>query len=74
VPETRTVKVPVRTLRFVEQEQVRVVAVGPAPRQVVVPQQAAASPGLPLGGVSRLESDPPRIPSGFPATGGTIRR
>ncbi len=73
VPETRTVKVPVRTLRFVEQDQVRVVAVGPAPQQAV-PQQAASSPGLPLGGVSRLESDPPRVPSGFPASGGTIRR
>jgi hypothetical protein len=74
VPETRTVKVPVRTLRFVEQEQVRVVAVGPAPREVVVAQPAPVAPGLPLGGVSQLQSDPPRIPSGFPATGGTIRR
>ena len=77
VPEARTVKVPVRTLRFVEQDQVRVVAVGPAPREVIATQPSAAAPvatGLPLGGVSRLESDPPRIPSGFPATGGTIRR
>ena len=67
VPEQRTVRVPVTTLRFVEKEEVWRVAIVP-------PGQAASSPpppvqtaeGGPIGGIARLDGDPPRQGTGGP--------
>jgi hypothetical protein len=72
VPQTQTVQAPVNTQKYVSQEVVSRVAVsGPAPQ--VVPQAApAATPtlvrrasgsigyGEPIGGIARLNQDPPR--------------
>jgi len=68
IPEKRMVQVPVTTQRIVSDEVVRRVAVSVAPR----PRGAANG----IGGVARLESDPPRQGTGWQAakTGTTIRR
>jgi len=55
VPETRTVQVPITTQRVAEREIIERVAVSASPSGA----QTAQS-GRPLGGVARLESDPPR--------------
>ncbi len=74
VPETRTVRVPVTTLRFAEEQQVTRVAVNsPSPTWKSPRKSAATIARRPaeIGGISRMENDPPR--SGM-SSGGTIRR
>jgi len=70
VPETKTVEVPVTVQRMVPEEVVTRVAVGTAPtsrtmianggRLAPIPRPAGNSTGVTVGGVARLESDPPR--------------
>jgi hypothetical protein len=76
VPETRTVRTPVAAWRTVEKEVVSRVAVSgrPAPPLVAVDTPGLA-PAERIGGVSRLDNDPPRYGTSTawrPATG-TIR-
>lgn len=75
IPEKQVVQIPVTNLRFVDEEQISRVAVsGPgagdpfaAPSYVAQRQR--------IGGVSRLDSDPPRYgDSGWRTVGGTVRR
>ena len=66
VPETRVVQVPVVTQQIVSDEVVRRVVVSVAP-----PKLGPSN----VGGVARLESDPPRQGTGWQARAGTtIRR
>ena len=58
VPETRTEQVPVMVRRFEEREIVSRVAVGRAPQANLASQ--TATPERRIGGVARLENDPPR--------------
>jgi hypothetical protein len=61
VPETRVVRVPVRSLGFVEREEIDRVAVTPSPSQRTVSGGAVTSLAeRPVGGISRMENDPPR--------------
>lgn len=62
VPETKTVRVPVPTLRFVERQNVTRVAVGSSnTRLAAVPQYDTAETRQPIyGGIARLDGDPPR--------------
>jgi len=62
VPETRVVQVPVTTHRIVEEEVIRRVAVTP--------------PGgtTSVGGVARLENDPPRQGSNWRSSTSTVQR
>ncbi|MCA9189759.1 MAG: hypothetical protein R3E01_07085 [Pirellulaceae bacterium] len=68
VPETRTVQVPVTTLRMVEREQVQRTAVAASPQTrvaynapMVDPYATVPAYGyLSVGGIARYESDPPR--------------
>lgn len=65
VPETRVVQTPVTSLRFVEEEKVDVVAVSP-PAAPLLPQgqtPAVIARRDQIGGVLRLEGDPPRYGS-----------
>lgn len=66
VPETRTVRKPITTLRFVEKEEVSRVAVNPQPRRSTASSAPAVAQGVqkPIGGVARLEGDPPRHGTG----------
>ena len=62
VPETRTVQTPVVTRRMVTEEVITRVAVGgqmPGSRVVLSPTPTPARPEQ-IGGVARLEKDPPR--------------
>jgi hypothetical protein len=83
VPEQRTVEVLVRTTRYVQRDEVSRVALGAARhlaarvvRNDSPVRQPVATPSQPratisrqpvVGGVSRLESDPPRRSSSVPA-------
>jgi hypothetical protein len=69
-PEKRTVRVPVTTLRMVEEDRITRVAVNP-PRQLqsLAPAGAATPIAAPIGGIARMEGDPPRR-----GTGGAVRR
>ena len=71
VPETRTVQVPITTQRVATEEVIRRVAVsGSAPAAANVATQAS---GNSLGGVARLENDPPRRSTNWRAAEGTTR-
>lgn len=59
LPEKRIVQVPVTTTHVAEQEYITRVPVGPTSG---------------VGGIARLESDPPRQSSGWQAPGSVIRR
>jgi len=68
VPETRTVQLPVATQRMVSEDVITRVAVGPAPPNLSenpasAPQNPGVGPPKPIGGIARLDSDPPRHPS-----------
>ena len=58
VPEKQTVRVPVTTLRFVEKEEVSRVAIRPRPASP--PRTVRQTRDGPIGGIARLEGDPPR--------------
>jgi hypothetical protein len=61
VPEKRTVGVPVTRLRFVEKEAVSRVAVRPRTTRIASTPPAAPQAGAGvMGGITRLEGDPPR--------------
>lgn len=62
IPEKRTIQVPVTTQRLAQEEIITRVAVAPSQPQTLPPGGVPASSGL--GGVARLESDPPRTPTG----------
>jgi hypothetical protein len=62
VPETRTVRVPVTTRRMVTEEVISRVAVGgwrPGTPPILSPTPTSSRPEQ-IGGVARLEKDPPR--------------
>lgn len=69
VPAERTVSRPVTTLRMVEEEQVTRIAIAPPPQSApsVASRQA-------IGGVSNLQSDPPRVGSMDLSPMGNLRR
>ena len=68
VPETQTVRLPVTTQRIVEKEVISRVAVSNTPTPALPWSQPASTARLvpvvgtsgPIGGVARLENDPPR--------------
>ena len=73
VPEKRIVQVPVTTLRFVEEEQISRVAVSGGSNGL----SPTSSPSYiasrdRIGGVSRLESDPPRYGNSGWRSAGTV--
>ncbi|MEX0937308.1 MAG: hypothetical protein WDZ59_05555 [Pirellulales bacterium] len=68
VPERRVVDVPVTMQRLANTEVIERVAVGPATSGTAVASRQA------VGGVARLESDPPREASGWRSADGTVRR
>lgn len=71
VPEVRTVEVPVTTQRLAQEEVITRVAVsGPAPAANVA---SAPATGNTLGGVARLENDPPRRSTSWRAAEGVTR-
>jgi hypothetical protein len=69
VPQTRTVQVPVTTQRMVEEEVISRVAISAAPSSKAPwsePARMAQASSLPhepgaIGGVARLDSDPPAV-------------
>lgn len=82
VPETRVTRVPITTRRMVEEEVIRRVAVDSAPPGT---STVARSPGEhaptertvrrePIGGVARLDNDPPRESSSDWRPAETFRR
>lgn len=79
VPETRSVRVPVPKLRFVEKEEVSRVAVGPSDSRMATftttLRDFRPSRGLPVyGGIARLDGDPPRQGSRLSSDGWRARR
>lgn len=61
VPETTTVRVPVRTQRMVEEEVISRVAVSARPVDPLAePPSAGLAQWRPIGGISKLDNDPPR--------------
>jgi len=68
IPETRTVQVPVTTQRMVQKEIIERVAVTNPPNSGT---QVAGASSRPIGGVARMESDPPR---GSTTTGASGQR
>ena len=75
VPEKRTVRVPVTTLRLVRKEEVSRVAVKPAPSApALAPSIAGQARDAPIGGIARLERDPPRQGTSVTADGWRARR
>ena len=62
VPETRTVQVPVTTRRMVDEEVITRVAVGGARSGALSVLSPTPTPARPeqIGGVARLDKDPPR--------------
>lgn len=78
VPEVQTVQTPQTTTRYVEREEITRVALTPVPRRTAAvnlsPTPASSTPWVArqttIGGVSQLESDPPR---GGTASGTTVR-
>jgi len=78
VPEQRTVRVPVSTLRIVEEERVTRVPVQLSPGQRVNGGQTSTirqdTTSLAVGGISRMENDPPRLGIQPRMAGVTLRR
>lgn len=76
VPETRTVKRPVRKLRIETEQRVDRVAIGRPPTRRTaanLPNQRSAGANR-YGGIWRLENDPPRFSTRPPAAGQPLRR
>lgn len=76
IPETKMVQVPVTVLRFEEKDEFSRVAV--APRRVAAsrdsnPTLPVKSPG-PIGGIARLDGDPPRYATGLVTGDWRVRR
>ena len=84
VPEKRTVQVPVTSQRFAENEVISRVAVGVRPGLGPTGTAPAPTTGDPfasgvasretLGGVTKLDSDPPREAAGWKAADPGVRR
>ena len=70
IPETKTVQVPVTLLRFEEKDEISRVAV--SPRRMAASRNNAPTLPIdssgPVGGIARLDGDPPRHATG-PVTG-----
>jgi hypothetical protein len=73
VPVTSTVQVPVTTHRMAESEVITRVAVSGSPSSTPAANVASAGPDNGLGGVARLENDPPRRGAGWRAAGEVTR-
>lgn len=73
VPVTRTVQVPVTTHRMAEAEVITRVAVSGSPSSAPAANVAAAPPNNGVGGVARLENDPPRGGTGWRSAGEVTR-
>ena len=72
IPEKRVVQVPVSTQRLAQEEVITRVVVGSAGNNAA---NVASSPrpGIAVGGVARMENDPPRRSVQIPRTGTTLR-
>ena len=71
IPEQRTVSVPVSQQRIAQEEVITRVVVGPSSGNAA--NVAGNQSGTTLGGVARLENDPPRRSVQIPRNGATLR-
>ena len=74
VPETRTVQVPVRSTRMIEDEVITRTVVNDRGIAPLGGRNTAVARRGGVGGISRLENDPPRTSSDWRSASGTIRR
>lgn len=74
VAEKRTVKVPVTTRRIAEEEVITRTAVNPTTTRSALLPVPSSGDGLRIGGVARLENDPPRRATIWRPSGDTSLR